>query len=104
MVIVESPVRTLAKVDATGLWYPSLMYAGHPCVARYERAEHALPPRPNLHLALADPPSICRCSTWRRISMIGWLAGASDLMRTRWLAAAAQVAVVAFAEALYPLR
>src|SRR5207245_2899479 len=40
---------------AQGLWYPSSMYAGHRCVALYERAESALPTRPSLHLALADP-------------------------------------------------
>jgi hypothetical protein len=40
---------------AEGLWYPSSMYAGQPCVALYERAAHALPARPSLHLALADP-------------------------------------------------
>jgi hypothetical protein len=40
---------------AQGLWYPSSMYAGHPCIALYERAEAALPARPVLHLSLADP-------------------------------------------------
>ena len=38
-----------------GLWYPSSMYAGQPCVALYERAQDAVPARPSLHLALADP-------------------------------------------------
>jgi RES domain len=38
-----------------GLWYPSSMYAGPPCMALYERAADALPLRPSLHLALADP-------------------------------------------------
>ena len=40
---------------AQGLWYPSSMYAGHPCVALYERAENVLPARPSIHLSLADP-------------------------------------------------
>jgi hypothetical protein len=40
---------------AQGLWYSSSMYAGRPCVALYERGESALPARPSLHLALADP-------------------------------------------------
>jgi hypothetical protein len=40
---------------AQGLWYPSSMYAARPCGALYERAAGALPARPSLHLALADP-------------------------------------------------
>jgi len=44
-----------AYPPAQGLWYPPSMYAGRPCVAPYERAEGALPVRPSLHLALADP-------------------------------------------------
>jgi hypothetical protein len=44
-----------AYPTAQGLWYPSSMYAGHACVALYERAESAVPARPSLHLSLADP-------------------------------------------------
>lgn len=44
-----------AYPEALGLWYPSSMYAGHPCVALYERAQDAVPARPRLHIALADP-------------------------------------------------
>jgi len=31
------------------------MYVARPCVAVYERAQDAMPARPSLHLALADP-------------------------------------------------
>lgn len=44
-----------AYSSAQGLWYPSSMYAARPCVALYERSQSALPARPRLHLALADP-------------------------------------------------
>ena len=44
-----------AYPTARGLWYPSSMYAARPCVALYERAQDAMPARPSLHLALADP-------------------------------------------------
>ncbi len=41
--------------DAQGLWYPSSMDAQAACVLLYERALAAIPARPSLHLALADP-------------------------------------------------
>jgi RES domain len=38
-----------------GLYYPSSMDANQPALAFYERARGALPARPSLHRALADP-------------------------------------------------
>lgn len=38
-----------------GLWYPSSMNAGEPCVALYERARSAIPGTPVFNRALADP-------------------------------------------------
>jgi hypothetical protein len=43
-----------AYPDAEGLWYDSSMHANTGCVALLERAEDALPPRPQIHRALAD--------------------------------------------------
>jgi len=38
-----------------GLWYGSSMDANRPAVVLYERAQSALPSRPALHRAIADP-------------------------------------------------
>jgi hypothetical protein len=44
-----------AYPEIDGLLYPSSM-AGHaPAIVLYERAEGAIPPRPDLHRSLADP-------------------------------------------------
>lgn len=38
-----------------GLYYPSSMHGNRPCIALYERAEDALPDRPDFNRTLADP-------------------------------------------------
>ncbi len=43
-----------AYPEAEGVWYGSSMHANTPCVALFERALDALPPRPQIHRALAD--------------------------------------------------
>jgi RES domain len=43
-----------AYPDAEGVCYGSSMHANTPCVALFERAEDALPRRPQIHRALAD--------------------------------------------------
>ena len=44
-----------AYPEAQGIWYCSAMDANQPCVALYERGQHALPPVSSFHAALADP-------------------------------------------------
>lgn len=44
-----------AYPEVAGLWYGSSMHANTPCVALFERAEHALPSTPIVALPLADP-------------------------------------------------
>lgn len=41
--------------DLDGLWYPSSMHAGQPCVALWTPGADALPADPELSLALAHP-------------------------------------------------
>ena len=43
-----------AYPGAEGVWYGSSMHANTPCVALFERAQDALPPRPGYHRALSD--------------------------------------------------
>jgi hypothetical protein len=43
-----------AYPDVHGLWYGSSMDSMRGCAALFERAEHALPPAPAFHRALAD--------------------------------------------------
>src|SRR5438876_678273 len=43
-----------AYLDADGVWYGSSMHGNTPCVGLFERAADAVPPRPDIHRALAD--------------------------------------------------
>lgn len=47
-------VRT-AFPDLDGVWYPSSMNAGEPCVALFDTASDALPAKPVLSVPLAHP-------------------------------------------------
>ena len=44
-----------AYPDVAGLWYASSMYANHPAVALFERAQHALADEPSFYRPLSDP-------------------------------------------------
>ena len=44
-----------AYPQITGLWYGSSMHANTPCIALFDRAEHAMPQAPRVTLPLSDP-------------------------------------------------
>ncbi len=45
----------LAYPRLDGLLYPSSMYAGHSCLALWERARESIPDQPAYHRPLTDP-------------------------------------------------
>lgn len=62
-----------AYPDLQGIWYPSSMHGGHHAVVLFERAEIALPPRPDLDVPLAHPgllPDLIRAA-----GTLGYLLG-----------------------------